>query len=68
MWDSILESHPEPKADTQPLSHPGVPVYIMLETEKYTKFLKYACVEKNKWAENGGAEIDRAQKEIFTGT
>ena len=28
MWDSIPGppgSHPEPKADTQPLSHPGVP-------------------------------------------
>ena len=25
LWDSIPESRPEPKADTQPLSHPGVP-------------------------------------------
>ena len=27
MWDSILGpgSCPEPKADTQPLSHPGIP-------------------------------------------
>ena len=24
MWDSILGSHPEPKADAQPLSHPGI--------------------------------------------
>ena len=23
-------SHPEPKADAQPLSHPGVPVFISL--------------------------------------
>ena len=29
MWDSILallRSYPEPKTDTQPLSHPGIPV------------------------------------------
>ena len=26
-----LESHPEPKVDAQPLSHPGVPVYHILK-------------------------------------
>ena len=28
MWDLIPGSHPEPKADAQPLSHPGVPPYV----------------------------------------
>ena len=26
-WFQILGSDPEPKADTQPLSHPGIPVF-----------------------------------------
>ena len=34
MWDSIPGlcpgSGPEPKADTQPLSHPGVPGFVIL--------------------------------------
>ena len=31
IWDSIPElgSHPEPKADTQPLSYPGVPAHCL---------------------------------------
>ena len=31
MWDSISApgSHPEPKTDAQPLSHPGIPVSIL---------------------------------------
>ena len=35
VWDSILGpqgSHPEPKADTQPLSHPGVPDLKFFQT------------------------------------
>ena len=34
MWDSTPElpgSHPEPKADAQPLSHPGVPFTRLLK-------------------------------------
>ena len=33
MWDSIPGpgSHPEPKADAQPLSHPGVPTRFFFE-------------------------------------
>ena len=29
------ESHPEPKADTLPLSHPGVPINILLIVENF---------------------------------
>ena len=36
MWDSILGSRPEPKADVQPQSHPGV-----LSTSIFNKDLRY---------------------------
>ena len=32
-WDSISGSCPEPKADTQTLSHPGVPRLSVLSKE-----------------------------------
>ena len=40
------ESHPEPKADSQPLSHPGVPIDTFLGTlgsEVTTEFLE--CIQ-----------------------
>ena len=30
LYPGILGSHPEPKADTQPLNHAGIPVLTLL--------------------------------------
>ena len=40
MWDLISDSgsHPEPKADTQPLSHPGIPEKQVLTIKKQVFF------------------------------
>ena len=33
MWDSILGSCPEPQADAQPLSHPGIPCKMFVTSD-----------------------------------
>ena len=33
-------SHPEPKADIQPLSHPGVPFFCILKQDLYVVYFK----------------------------
>lgn len=42
-------------------------LFVLSLKREYAKFLKYPYVEKNKQAENRGAEIAKTQKRSFTG-
>ena len=42
----ILGSHPQPKADAQPLSHPGVPRYnLILSTHMYAQTCHFVVLK-----------------------
>ena len=44
MWDLTPEPHPEPKADAQPLSHPGALEFFTL-TKKELVFNLWFCMD-----------------------
>ena len=52
--------HPEPKADTQPLSHPGIPNYMLL-TRSHLKYKNTIRLKVKGWNEIYNANMKRRE-------